>query len=129
MILPQLAVLDVEQMACEPGEVLIEEGTPGNVVYVLSEGELAVSLGRREVCRVAEPGALFGEMSALLGKCRTATVSVTQPSTLYVIDDLLAFLRHNPEIAILLLKTMAQRVENTNEHLRETQAKKWWQFL
>ena len=125
MIIPQLVLLEVQEQEFAVNTVLIEQGSPGTNVYVLSEGEVAISIGEREITRVTENGALFGEMSALLGKSRSATVTVTKPSKFYVLDDLLTFLRKNPELAILLLKSMAERVSIANEQLQE---KKWWQF-
>ncbi len=125
MIIPQLVLMNVQEHEFDANEVLIEEGSPGTSVYILSEGEVCVSIDGKEINRITEEGAILGEMSALLGKSRGATVSVVQPSKLYVIEDLLTFLRQNPELAILLLKSMAARVDTANQQLMQ---KKWWQF-
>jgi small-conductance mechanosensitive channel/CRP-like cAMP-binding protein len=57
------------------GETIVRQGEPGDSMYVLCSGRVAVLLepGRQEVA-VIEPGGYFGEMSLLTGEPRTATV-------------------------------------------------------
>jgi CRP-like cAMP-binding protein len=55
------------------GAVLIEEGEPGDALFVILEGEAVVQHASVEVSRVG-PGAYFGEMAILDGEPRSATV-------------------------------------------------------
>ena len=57
------------------GEAVVRQGEPGDSMYVLCSGRVAVVLepGRQEVA-VIDPGGDFGEMSLLTGEPRTATV-------------------------------------------------------
>jgi len=57
------------------GEAIVRQGDPGDSMFVLCSGRVAVVLepGRQEVA-VIEPGGYFGEMSLLTGEPRTATV-------------------------------------------------------
>ena len=57
------------------GEAIVRQGEPGDSMYVLCSGRVAVVLdpGRQEVA-VIERGGYFGEMSLLTGEPRTATV-------------------------------------------------------
>jgi CRP-like cAMP-binding protein len=57
------------------GEAIVRQGEPGDSMYVLCSGRVAVVLepGRQEVA-VIEQGGYFGEMSLLTGEPRTATV-------------------------------------------------------
>jgi CRP-like cAMP-binding protein len=62
----------------DPGDVLVSEGAPGNSLFLLTTGELRVyvrnPVGRNvEVARLGE-GDWFGEVSALSGRPRSATV-------------------------------------------------------
>ncbi len=62
----------------DPGDVLVSEGAPGNSLFLLTTGELRVyvrnPVGRNvEVARLLE-GDWFGEVSALSGRPRSATV-------------------------------------------------------
>jgi CRP-like cAMP-binding protein len=57
------------------GEAIVRQGEPGDSMYVLCSGRVAVVLepGHHEVA-VIEQGGYFGEMSLLTGEPRTATV-------------------------------------------------------
>ena len=60
------------------GEVLIAEGPASNCLYILVSGEAEVLRGDTQVAEINAPGAVFGEMSALLGIHHTATVRVVK---------------------------------------------------
>lgn len=57
------------------GEAIVREGQPGESMFVVCAGTVAVvtGAGRREVARI-DPGGYFGEMSLLTGAPRSATV-------------------------------------------------------
>ena len=61
-----------------PGQVLFEQGSMGNLIYVVSEGELDIvrelAGGGEELVRVATAGDYFGEIGTLFGLPRSATV-------------------------------------------------------
>ena len=59
-----------------PGEVLFAEGDPGTTFVVVLEGNATVTRATGYPARVGEggPGAIFGELSALTGQPRRATV-------------------------------------------------------
>jgi CRP/FNR family cyclic AMP-dependent transcriptional regulator len=124
MIIPQLVLMGIEKKEFPAGHVLVEEGTAGGGFYVLDDGEVAITKDGKELARIGESGQIFGEMSALMGRSRRATVTTTRPSTFFMIDDLLTFLRRNPEMALLLLRIMAERVEAVNAQLAAK--KHWW---
>lgn len=75
--------------ACEwaPGTVLVRQGDPGDSLYVILLGEVAVeAVGKDgfgiEVARLGQ-GDFFGEISLLTGKPATATCTVTRPTRGY----------------------------------------------
>lgn len=92
------------------GDVLIQENTVGSTIYVLYEGEVTVTQFYKEIAVIRDQGAMLGEIAALLGVERTATVTVTQPSSIFVIDDLIEFLGDNSPIAMVVMKNMAQQI-------------------
>src|SRR5207248_8708208 len=66
-----------EPMSIRPGDLLIEEGAPGDALYVLLDGELQVSkrAGAQDVkVDVRMPGSVIGEMSLLDNAPRSASV-------------------------------------------------------
>jgi hypothetical protein len=60
----------------EPGERLVEEGEPGDELFLLLDGMLKVSVGGEEVAEVG-PGAVLGERALLEGGHRTSTLTAT----------------------------------------------------
>jgi hypothetical protein len=62
-----------ERRSIEPGETLVEQGTPGNELYLILDGVLAVEIGGGEVAEIG-PGAIVGERALLEGGTRTATL-------------------------------------------------------
>ena len=84
------------------GEGLLDEGGRTGILYVLIEGQLAVLKGEVLITTVAEPGAMFGEMSVLLDIPHTATVKAQSLSRVYVIKNASTFLQSHTDIAYQL---------------------------
>jgi bacteriocin-type transport-associated protein len=89
-ILSELADTDVEWMmqngaraTCPRGTVLIEEGRPIEVLYVLLDGRLSVSLaaaGGRQIA-LLQSGEVLGELSFLDSRPPSATVTALDDAT------------------------------------------------
>jgi len=60
------------------GAVLAEQGTPGDTLYLLLDGVLAVSVDGEPLGEVG-PGAVLGERAILEGGSRTATLTAVTP--------------------------------------------------
>lgn len=104
------------------GEVLIAEGARTGRLYILIEGRVEILKGDFQVHVAAEPGAIFGEISALLDIPHTATVRTLAPSRLYVAAPGGDFLRSHPEIAYLVSKMLAQRLYGVTTYLSDLKA-------
>jgi hypothetical protein len=63
-----------ERRALEPGETLVEQGAPGDELYLILDGVLAVEIDGEEVAEIG-PGAIVGERALLEGGSRTATLN------------------------------------------------------
>jgi putative ABC transport system ATP-binding protein len=67
-----------ETVHLKAGEVLFEQSTMGDLIYVVSEGEFEivreVAEGGEELVKVARPGDYFGEFGVLFNLPRSATV-------------------------------------------------------
>ena len=74
-----------ETVQLKAGEVLFEQSTMGELIYVVSEGELDIvrelADGGEELVKVAGPGDYFGEIGVLFHMPRSATVRARTDAT------------------------------------------------
>ena len=74
-----------ETVRLKAGEVLFEQSTMGDLIYVVSEGELDIvrelANGGEELVKIAGPGDYFGEMGVLFHMPRSATVRARTDAT------------------------------------------------
>jgi len=96
---------------------LIVEGESSGRLYVLIDGEVEVLRGDTRVMVADQPGAIFGEISVLLGEPHSATVKTVKPSTMYVIDDADKFLQDHPNLALVVARLLAQRLSAATTYL------------
>jgi CRP/FNR family transcriptional regulator, cyclic AMP receptor protein len=103
------------------GSVLFEEGQPGDDMYVVLTGKVEIrrKVGETEhVLAVLGVGDFFGEMAILNARPRSATAVTLSTSRLLVVHGRMfeAMLRARPEIALRIIKALALRLENANQH-------------
>jgi CRP/FNR family transcriptional regulator, cyclic AMP receptor protein len=108
---------DRPELVVRDGEVLIEEGTTRDRIYVLVAGEVVIEHDGVPFARVDAVGAVFGEMSAVLGRPATATVRASGDATMRVIHDPLEFLADQPGAALSVLRTTASRLDGMTQYL------------
>ena len=101
------------------GLFVVNEGHTTGHLYVLIEGRLEVVKGDTVVAIITEPGAVLGEMSVLLDQPHTATVRAASESTIYEFSDAASFLREQPEVALLIARLLAQRLNVANTYLAD----------
>lgn len=80
----------LQLLSCEPGDVVLSEGEEGESLFVLAAGTVQVHVRNRAgrnvfVCTLDE-GAFFGEIAALSGKPRSATVTAATACELLELD-------------------------------------------
>jgi Cyclic nucleotide-binding domain len=63
-----------ERRMLELDETLVEQGAPGDELYLILDGVLAVEIDGEEIAEIG-PGAIVGERALLEGGTRTATLS------------------------------------------------------
>ena len=94
------------EVTCPRDEVLIREGEVHGRLFVLVEGELEVTRAGTRITVVDAPGAIFGEMSALLGSTATGTDRALHDSRISRSDDPV-FLDAHPRAARAVATTFA----------------------
>ena len=74
-----------ETVRLTPGEMLFEQSTMGELIYLVSEGELEIvrelADGGEELVKIAKPGDYFGEIGVLFHMPRSATVRARTDAT------------------------------------------------
>jgi CRP/FNR family transcriptional regulator, cyclic AMP receptor protein len=99
------------------GESVLREGERTGLLYILVSGAVEVVKDDVLVATVAEPGAIFGDLSVLLNLPHTANVRATAPSTFYVIAEPRAFLERHPAVSLHLCELLARRLDAVNKYL------------
>lgn len=95
-----------------PGDVLCRSGEQTYEVFLLLKGRLEVETHSGERPVISRTGVFIGEVSALTGRERTATVLAQTESWLAVFNpaEFDAFLAANPSAANMLIRDMAERI-------------------
>jgi CRP-like cAMP-binding protein len=118
---PMSAILDLVQtqqrQRFEAGEIVITQNGQSRLLYVLIDGEVEVLRDEVRVAKVADPGAVFGEMAALLGGPHTATVRALRASTFALIENPREFLRSSPDASLHVAELLARRLDRLNKYL------------
>ncbi|MGI8905874.1 MAG: protein kinase domain-containing protein [Candidatus Sumerlaeaceae bacterium] len=100
------------------GECLVQEGEETYDAFVLLRGAVAVSRGGREIAVEEREGAFLGEVNALTGARRTATLTACGDVLTLCFNpaEFEQFVASNPAIAVRLLKTMASRMHDQAQY-------------
>lgn len=97
------------------GTVIFSERQPGDLMYVVLEGEVEIRVNN-ELLDLVRPGEVFGEMALADSKKRSATAIVRQASRLAAVDEekFLAMVQQEPYFAIDVIRTLAKRLRKMN---------------
>jgi CRP-like cAMP-binding protein len=93
------------------GALLIGEGTGGYSFFALADGGARVTASDNEIATLG-PGDCFGEMALLGSGRRTASVTTTTPTTVYVMfgDEFRRLERSHPEVVARIKALMRERL-------------------
>ncbi len=125
-----LSVLDPEQSEAlrdhgivrsfRKGQAIFHQGGSSDRVVVLLKGRVKVSTlteeGKEIVLAFRGPGDLLGELSALDGEARSASVETIEPVEALAVpaSDFRSFLIAHPEVALLLLRMLSRRLRDAD---------------
>ncbi len=110
---------DLPRVSYSPGETLIAEGPSSGRLFILIDGAVEVLRGDVRVALVSEPGAVFGEISALLGRDHTATVRALEPIIVHRIENAETFLQQRPGIVFQVARILANRLIDATTYLAD----------
>jgi CRP-like cAMP-binding protein len=115
-----------ETISVHPGEVVVKEGSPGDALYVVLDGELQVTKrrgGQDIVLAVRRAGEFFGEMSLIEQAPRSASVHTLRESRLLVISQAAfqTLLSCSPSAPLKILRTVTSRLRGTESMLVQSE--------
>ena len=94
--------------------------------FKLIRGALAVIKGGKKIAELTEPGEYFGEMAAISGEQRTATIISQGRSTIkrFPGDKIDEIIEKYPDVSSHLFKTMTNRTTEIESDHRQT-CRRW----
>lgn len=116
-----------ERLSFKPGQDLFKMGDAGDAAYIMIEGTADVIIDAAgEELTVAQltKNDIVGEIAILCDVPRTATIrAVDEVTALKITTDLFfRMVTDFPDMGIEIMRSLAQRLENTNAKLREARA-------
>ncbi|MGK9170377.1 Crp/Fnr family transcriptional regulator [Inquilinus limosus] len=105
------------------GDTIFLRGDEGTSLMIVASGRVALRLtspqGREILLAILDPGEIFGEMSLLDGRGRSADAVAFGPCRLLSLErrDVLPVLRESPEACIRLLDLLTNRLRRTSDQL------------
>jgi len=108
------------------GSDIFHEGDPGDGVYFVKSGRVAISCvvggNHRRVISQLGPGEIFGEMAVIEHRPRSATASAVEDTDVFFLPrgEMLSFIERSPALAFDLLKHISHRLRDFDQlYLRE----------
>ena len=105
------------------GEVIFQEGSQGDVMYVIRKGRILIKRehagGRTIALTEMGPGDLFGELAIFDKEARSATAECIEKTNVVALTsgDVSRVLTRNPEIAVKLLQQLSKRIRTANSRI------------
>ena len=101
----------------QAGETVLTAGTKTGRLLILRKGAVTIEKEGTEIAKVTAPGAVFGELSALLNQPHTADVRTLEASEFRIAHaDLLV---EDPVVLLYVAAILAQRLNLANEAIIE----------
>jgi len=98
------------------GSMITVEGAEGNKMYVVMDGEVAISIND-QVLATAHYGEIVGEMALINSNIRSATAKAVTDCRLALIDQasFTSLLQHVPDFSLHVMKVLADRLKHAYE--------------
>lgn len=111
-----------ESRTLKPGQVLFQQGDPGDAFYVILEGAVKITVTSEDsslTVALLGAGDHLGEMALFDNFPRSAKAEATCQTTVLALSrtQFVELLRTNKELPLKLLQTLASRLRETNAEL------------
>ena len=113
-----LAKNESDLLRIEAGKVIFKQGDPGDVVYVVLDGEVELHVNGQLV-ETVEPGGVLGEMALIEQAPRVATATARTACDLQPISEsrFMSMIQQTPHFALQIMKVIASRLRKMNARL------------
>ena len=119
----------LERRPFKAGTMIFEQGDGGTSMYIVESGDINIHLpgdaSRRISLKDIARGEYFGELALFDEKPRSASALATTDTVLLELhrDTLEGYLERRPRVAMAILRTMSERLRETNTMLSARAAK------
>lgn len=109
----------------EKGTTLFQKGDPGEALYGIRRGQVAIETGQASGERVTlallGSGDVFGEIALLDGKVRTADAVVIEPTDVFALyrRDLMAYIAREPLVGIKFIEMLCGRLRSMSGQIEQ----------
>ena len=115
----------MQECAFDPGEIIFHEGEPGEAMYVIRAGQVAVIKGSFETptwLGYRGPGEIIGEMALLEHAPRSASVVALEPLRMLRIHhhDFQELIQDHPAIGQNIMEMLSTRLRTTDNALNSS---------
>lgn len=103
-----------------PDEYIFKQGEKGEKAYLLLDGRVAIEINNKKVAEISEME-VFGEMSLILKKPRTASIKALKPTIVLPIDQKILedLLTQSPPVISSLIKQLAYRLSQCDSEIEK----------
>ena len=110
-----------------PDDYVFKQGERGDKAYLLLDGRVAIEVNGKKVAEISEME-IFGEMSLILNKPRTASIKALKPSIVLPIDQKILndLLSECPPVISSLVKQLAYRLSQCDQEIQSLKNKTIW---
>ncbi len=108
----------LHKVSCPKGAYLFKEGDPGDAMYLIESGQVAVvRKDDRETVAYVGPGNFVGEISLLLGQPRTASLKVVIDVELWALykEDFEELMTTRPQVGMAMTRELSKRLVTTTQ--------------
>jgi CRP/FNR family transcriptional regulator, cyclic AMP receptor protein len=100
----------------DAGQVIVQEGGSGDVMYAVKEGEVEIVFKER-VLETVHAGGFFGEMALIDAEPRSATAVAKTHCKIVSVDKkrFLFLVQETPTFALQVMHTLANRLRAVHE--------------
>ena len=101
------------------GQVIFNQGEPGEVMYVVQEGEVDIFIGER-LLETTGPGGVIGEMALVDHTARSATAVAKTDCKLVPLDEtrFKTQVHQTPFFAVQVMRILADRLRRADKLLQ-----------